>query len=146
MITDSHRILARCRNHFSHLFSVDRVSEVRQTEIHTAEPLVLEQSAFEVEMAFEKLKGHRSPGIDHIPAKLINNCSEIHKLINSIWNKEELPEEWKDSIIIRMVMKHCSNYGGISFLPTTYKILSNVRLSRLTPYTEEINGCHQCGF
>jgi hypothetical protein len=32
------------------------VNDVRQTEIHTAEPLVLELSAFEVEMAIEKLK------------------------------------------------------------------------------------------
>jgi hypothetical protein len=26
--------------------------------------------------------------------------SEIHKLINSIWNKEELPDQWKESIIV----------------------------------------------
>ena len=25
---------------------------------------------------------------------------QIHKLIVSIWNKEELPEEWKESIIV----------------------------------------------
>jgi len=25
---------------------------------------------------------------------------EIHKLIISIWNKEELPDEWKDSIVV----------------------------------------------
>ena len=25
---------------------------------------------------------------------------EIQKLITSIWNKEELPEEWKESIIV----------------------------------------------
>jgi len=31
-------------------------------------------------------------------------------------------------------------------LPTTYKILSNILLSRLTPYAEEIIGDHQCGF
>jgi len=30
-------------------------------------------------------------------------------------------------------------------LPTTYKILSNILLSRLTPYAEEIIGDHQCG-
>jgi hypothetical protein len=24
----------------------------------------------------------------------------IQKLVNSIWNKEELPDEWKESIII----------------------------------------------
>jgi hypothetical protein len=26
--------------------------------------------------------------------------SEIHKLINSVWNKEELPHQWKESIIV----------------------------------------------
>jgi len=35
---------------------------------------------------------------------------------------------------------------GISLLPTTYKILSNMLLSRLTPYAAEIIGDHQCGF
>jgi len=40
----------------------------------------------------------------------------------------------------------CSNHRGISLLPTTYKILSNILLSRLTPYAEEITGDHQCGF
>ena len=40
----------------------------------------------------------------------------------------------------------CSNYWGISLLSTTYKILSNILLSSLTPYAEEIIGDHQCGF
>ena len=31
-------------------------------------------------------------------------------------------------------------------MPTTYKILSNILLSRLIPYAEEIIGDHQCGF
>jgi hypothetical protein len=31
-------------------------------------------------------------------------------------------------------------------LPTMYKILSNILLSRLTPYIEDITGDHQCGF
>jgi len=30
--------------------------------------------------------------------KTIRN--EIHKLIICVWNKEELPEEWKESVII----------------------------------------------
>jgi topoisomerase IA-like protein len=40
----------------------------------------------------------------------------------------------------------CSNYRSISLLSTTHKVVSNIRLSRLTPYAEEINGDHQCGF
>ena len=47
------------------------VSDVRQAEIHTAEPLVAEPSVLEVELAIEKLKCHKSPGIDQIPAELI---------------------------------------------------------------------------
>jgi len=63
---------------------------------------------------------------------------------------EELPEEWKESIIVRNSKKgdktDCSNYRGISLLPTTYKILSNILLSRLTPYAKEIIGNHQFDF
>jgi len=56
-------------------------------------------------MKVEKLKSHKSPGIDQIPAELIKAGGRtfrraIHKLIISICNKEELPEEWKESIIV----------------------------------------------
>ena len=44
------------------------VKDVRQAEIHTAEPLVPESSAAEFELAINKLKIHKSPGIDQIPA------------------------------------------------------------------------------
>jgi hypothetical protein len=70
----------------------------------------------------------------------------IIKLIISIWNKEELPEEWKESVTVPIYKKgdktDCSSYRGISLLSTMYKILSNILLSRLTPYAEEIIGDH----
>jgi hypothetical protein len=47
------------------------VDYVREAEIHTAEPLVPETSAFEFELAIEKLKSHKSPGIDQMPTELI---------------------------------------------------------------------------
>jgi hypothetical protein len=39
--------------------------------MQTAEQLVPGPRAFEVEMATEKLKRHKSPGTDQIPAELI---------------------------------------------------------------------------
>jgi hypothetical protein len=46
--------------------------------------------------------------------------SVIHKLINSVWNKEELPDQWKESIIIPILKTSdktaCSNDHGISLL------------------------------
>ena len=71
MVADSHSIMARWRNYFSQILNVRGVSDVRQAEIHTAEPLVPEPSVLEVELAIEKLKSHKSPGIDQIPAELI---------------------------------------------------------------------------
>jgi hypothetical protein len=51
--------------------NVHRVNDVRQTEIHTAKPLVPDPSSFEVEIDTEKLKRYKSPGSDEIPAELI---------------------------------------------------------------------------
>jgi len=51
--------------------NVHGVNDVRQTEVHTAEPLVPEPSASEVQLAIENIKSHKSPGIDQIPAELI---------------------------------------------------------------------------
>ena len=132
-------------------FNVREVNDDRQTEIHTTEPLVLEPSAFEFEMAIEKLKRYKSPGFDQISAELIKPGGgsirpEIHEHPNSVLNKEEMPEEWEESIIVPICKKgdktDCSDYRGISHLLTTYKILFNILLSRLTPYAEVIIGDH----
>jgi len=86
--------------------NIHGISYVRQIEIHTTEPLVPKPSASEVELAIEELISHKSPGIVHIPGELIKASGrtiryEIHNLITSIWNKEELPKEWKESIIVQ---------------------------------------------
>jgi hypothetical protein len=49
---------------------------ILQTEIHTVEPLVPEPSSSEVEIAIEKLKRYKSPGIDQILAELIQAGGE----------------------------------------------------------------------
>ena len=48
---------------FSQLINVHGVKDVGQVEISTADPLVPEPSAFEVELAIDKLKSHKSPGL-----------------------------------------------------------------------------------
>jgi hypothetical protein len=117
--------------------------------------LVPGPSRLEVEIAIAKLKKYKSLGSDQIPAELIQAGGEIllsvmSKLINSVWNKEELPDQWKESIIVPIHKNgdktDCNNYRGISLVLTSYKILSNILLSRLVPYIDEITGDHQCGF
>jgi hypothetical protein len=80
---------------------------------------VPEPNTSEFEIAIGKLKRYKSPGADQIPAELIQAGgeelrSEIHKLIRLIWNKEELPHQWKQSIVVPIHKKgdktDCSNY------------------------------------
>jgi hypothetical protein len=125
------------------VLNVHEVHNVRQKDVQTAEPLVPEPSPVEVEIGIGELKSCKSQGNDQIPAELIKAGgetlrSEIYRLICSIWNKEKLPQKWKESIIIRIHEKgdttDCNNYRGISLLSTAYKILSNILLARLTSY------------
>jgi hypothetical protein len=62
---------------------VHGVKDVWQAEIQTAEPLVPDPSASEVELAIDKLKSHKSPGIDHILAELITVGGLINLLGDS---------------------------------------------------------------
>jgi hypothetical protein len=119
--------------------NVHNVSAVRQIEIHTAEPLVPGSSHLEVEIAIAKLKKYKSSGSDQIPAELYQAGGEIlvsviHKLITSIWNKEEMPHQWKEFIIVPIHKTgnktDCNSYRGISLLSTSYKILSTILISR----------------
>jgi hypothetical protein len=52
--------------------------------------------------------------------------SEIHTLINSICNKEELPDQWKQSITAPVDKKgdktDCIINRGTSLLPTSHKM------------------------
>jgi hypothetical protein len=99
--------------------NVHAIHDVRQMDVHTAEPLETEPSLAEVEIAIGMLKIYKSPGSDLIPAELIKAgdetlCFEIQRLICSIWDNEELPQQWKESIIIPIYKKgdktDCSNY------------------------------------
>jgi hypothetical protein len=68
-------------------------TDVRQTKIHTTEPLLFEPSAFEFDLAIEKLKSHKSPGFDRILAELFKVGGriflyEFHKLTISIWERK----------------------------------------------------------
>jgi hypothetical protein len=46
-------------------------NDVRQTDIHTVEPLVTDAYSFEAEIAVEKLKIYKSSGRDQFSSELI---------------------------------------------------------------------------
>jgi len=72
---------------------------------------------------------------------------EIRKLITSIWKKEKLPEEWKESIILPIHEKRdktdCSNYRGI-FANHLQNFIQHPAL-KVNSICEGNYGGYQCG-
>jgi hypothetical protein len=75
--------------------------------------------------------------------------SETYKLNNSIWNMEEVTQQWQKSIVVPTYKKgdktECSNYPGIKMSSTSLNILFNV-VSKPSPYVDKITGGHQWVF
>jgi hypothetical protein len=147
LIADLHSVLNRWKNFFNQLLNVRGVRDVRQKDIQTIEPLVPEPSLVEVKIAIGGFKTYKSPGTDQILAELIKAggetlYSEINKLISFVWNKEELPQQWKESIIVPIHKKG----DKTDLLSTAYDILCNILLSSLTPHVSEVIEDHQWGF
>ena len=80
LVTDCNSILSKWREHISQPLNIHGVSHVRQMEIQTAEQLVPEPSAFDVELAIDKAKKDAIHQIlikcqQHLPFQLIGSLS-----------------------------------------------------------------------
>jgi hypothetical protein len=79
---------------------VHSVSDVRQLEIHTAELLAPGPSHLQVEITTTKLEKYKS----QVVIKFWQNWF-MQEVKDSIWNKEELPDQWKECIIVPIYKK-----------------------------------------
>jgi hypothetical protein len=82
LLADSRNNLNRRKSYFYQLLTVHNVSDVRQIDIHTAEPRVHCPSHLEVEFAIAKLIMYKSRAEVIQAGGLI--VSVIHKLINAV--------------------------------------------------------------
>ena len=88
----------------------------------------------EVKEAIQQLKNNKATGKDGLgivfkfgPEKLAE-C--MHRIIERIWDSEQLSEEWKERVITPVYNKgdklDCENYRVITVSNTAYKVLSQV--------------------
>jgi hypothetical protein len=115
--------------------NVHNVSDIRQIEIHTAEPLVPGPSHLEVKISIAKLKRYKSPGSDQIPAQLIQADGET--LVSVMSGRSLLLYQGT-----RTVMK----LTAVILTSISYNILSDICLSGLSRYVDEITWDHECDF
>jgi len=154
LITDKKKAANEFRNMFETMLNQPTQVEVEEN-LNTVEQRLDEPTLEEVERAVNMLKNRKAPGEDAIVAELLKEGGKelmirLKRLVDNIWKQEEIPVTWHTSVLCPVHKKGdamvCQNYRGISLLNTCYKLVSNIILNRIKPYTREIIGEYQAGF
>ena len=157
VVINEDRNMQMWSDYFRELLNVKRSEAERTFDLgRTVNAETEEPPSFsEVEEAVHKLKNNKASGEDGVIAELVKAggkvlSTELHTLILEIWEKEEMPEDWKRAIIHPIFKKgdrsKCGNYRGIALLSVGYKVYANILLERLRPYVKEVIGDYQAGF
>lgn len=86
----------------------------------------------EIMAAIRSLKNRKAPGQDSLSAELFKADPEfaaqvLQPLFAAIWEEKLLPEDWAESIIVKILKKrslsNCNNWRGLTLLSVPSKIL-----------------------
>ena len=149
--------LNRWAEHFEEL--LNRPAPHNQPDIQLAEtdlPIDYNKpTREEIKKAIAHMKTGKVAGPDGIPAEAlkadVNNSVEmLHSLFEEIWEKEEIPAEWKEGYRIKIPNKgdvsRCDNYRGIMLLSVPGKILNRIILERMKGKVDQTLREQQAGF
>ena len=109
----------------------------------------------EITTAIKKLKPRKAAGEDGIVGEALAwggepLWDEVAKLIQEIWEKEEVPEEWGGGLLVPIFKAgnkaDADNYRGIALLNITGKVFTRVLNERLMTVAEKILLEQQAGF
>jgi len=159
ILTDKQDILIRWAAHFQTLLNDTTVSDEEVANRITESPINMEldvcPSLSEVKDAIGMRCEGKSPGADGLHPEIIrrggNRLAEVlHDIITEAWNQSEVPQDWKDALLINIFKKGdrkiCGNYHGISLRSIPGKVFARVLLNGLTSVAEGLFPETQCGF
>ena len=156
-LTTTKEQLKRWAEHFREL--LNRPTRDSPPDIPPAEtelPISCDKpSKTEIKKAIMTLRSGKAAGPDEIPAEAIKADIEtavqmLYSLFSKIWEKEEVPAQWKEGIIIKLPKKgdrrDCSKYRGIMLLSTPGKVLNRILLERMKEAVDPKLRDQQVGF
>ena len=113
----------------------------------------------EVQTSISKLNLGKAAGKDGLFSEIFRFGGDhiavvMHAVISDVWEKGEVPKDWRDAIMIPLYKgkgagkgEVCGNYRGITLLSSAGKILAGILLSRLNAeIVKTILPESQCGF
>ena len=150
--------LKQWRHHFEAVLNCPEPAVLHDFAAETVPQLDIcleEFSAAEVQSAIRKLKNNKSAGMDNILAEYLKGGGDVMlrtltNICNRVWKLEEVPEDWKNGIIIPLPKKgdltRCTNWRGISLLSIPGKVMSTVLLNRIRSAIDKMLRPNQAGF
>jgi hypothetical protein len=157
-------IRGRWVRHFKKLLNGDGVAVDADVlsdlpQMPTCAELASEPTVAEISAAIAHMKRWKSVGPDELCSELLQLAIDdqtimetFQRIISAAWKKEEVPQAWKDAILIVLFKKKdrtlCGNYRGISLVAHAGKVLLRVVMTRLSTCAElhDILPEEQCGF
>ena len=101
------------------------------------------------------MKSGNAPGADRVSANTLKAGGEIIvrtliEIFEGIWEKEEIPSDWKTGLIVKLTKKGdrsmCNKWSGINLLYVTSKVFSRVILDRISAAIDPLMREEQAGF
>ena len=160
LLFDEDKILQRWKEHFSEVLNRESSADPATINAIKQQKFIPEldcpPSISETSDAIKKLCRGKKPGKDEIPPEVYKAggthlVKKLTELLKKIWEKGEVPQDFKDASIASLFKKGqrslCDNYRGISLLSVAGKILARVILTRLNHHlVDQIYSESQCGF
>ena len=140
------RFLRSLLNSKSDMIDADIPKRLPQHPVASA--LGIELTEEEIATAMKATANAKAVGPDGLPAELLKLglqqdrtiLRELHRLTILIWRQGNVPQQWKDAVIIVLHKKgdktECGNYRGISLVSHAGKVLLKVVARRLIAYCE----------
>ena len=134
VLTGVYKQLNRWAEHFWEL--LNRPRPQNQPDIQPAEEDFLincnKPTREEIKRAIGHIQNGKAAGPDSIPAEALKrdvttSVEMLYSLFEEIWEKEEIPAEWKEGYLIKIPKKgnlsRCDNFRGITLLSVPGKVL-----------------------
>ena len=140
MLFDEDKISLRWVEYFEKLFNVENKGE-ELIEMFKVEGPEKGIEVDEVREAMSGMKSDKAPGVSEVSIDMLRAGGEecliwILDLLKAVWDKEQIPEDWRKSLIVPIFKKKggildCRNYRGIKLLEYGFKILERILDKRI---------------
>ena len=109
----------------------------------------------EIKRSLKSLMNGKAAGCDNIPPEAwkeggMVSAKVLHSLLNKIWNEEDIPQDWKVGLLVKLPKKGylclCKNWRGILLLTVASKVLCKIILERMKDALDSRLRDEQAGF